>query len=322
MSEQIPMDFQELTLSAGDSHARTFPWLEIVKGWLESRAAYGGSFLGWSGKYGRLGSLSKMSLVSYLRMRVRTLTSSSQVLPNVGMVWRGACWTANISEYPSDGVESSLSDVLQPHAPRKYCLSPKAAMGILRRSEKRGRKFPEHLAAALIAVAGEMTLTEPELSFQCKPAHCSADREMTGETNHPKTYIVNARQDPIVGKQPLDCDGNSLAIAIRTAQISSNGWGIGTDGKAYTLDKSEGQAVVFPTILASRAGTARPGGPRLASEHEYCVVSSTPDPNRMREASGVSRRVDTPDGPRYAALGDAVTVPVIEWIGRRILRFA
>ena len=28
---------------------------------------------------------------------------------------------------------------------------------------------------------------------------------------------------------------------------------------------------------------------------------------------------EPPDSPKYAALGDAVTVPVIEWIGRRIL---
>jgi DNA (cytosine-5)-methyltransferase 1 len=31
---------------------------------------------------------------------------------------------------------------------------------------------------------------------------------------------------------------------------------------------------------------------------------------------------EPPDSPRYAALGDAVTVPVAEWIGRRILEAA
>ena len=51
------------------------------------------------------------------------------------------------------------------------------------------------------------------------------------------------------------------------------------------------------------------------------VVSPAPDAGGVREAPGVSGRLDpaTPDGPRYAALGDAVTVPVIEWLGRRIL---
>lgn len=30
---------------------------------------------------------------------------------------------------------------------------------------------------------------------------------------------------------------------------------------------------------------------------------------------------DTPDSRRYAAIGDAVTVPVAQWIGERLLRF-
>ncbi len=33
---------------------------------------------------------------------------------------------------------------------------------------------------------------------------------------------------------------------------------------------------------------------------------------------GVSAPNPKPDGPRYAACGDAVTVPVAEWIGRRL----
>lgn len=79
--------------------------------------------------------------------------------------------------------------------------------------------------------------------------------------------------------------------------------------------------VVSPPLLGSGAGTERTA--RAGSEADYCVVCSSPDPDRMREVAGVPGRVDaTPDGPRYAALGDAVTVPVIEWIGRRILAVA
>jgi hypothetical protein len=41
--------------------------------------------------------------------------------------------------------------------PAKYSLSARAASGILRRAEKRGRVLPEHLAAALESVAGLRT---------------------------------------------------------------------------------------------------------------------------------------------------------------------
>jgi DNA (cytosine-5)-methyltransferase 1 len=39
---------------------------------------------------------------------------------------------------------------------------------------------------------------------------------------------------------------NGHVIAVRTANTSSNGCGINEDGTAYTLDRAQGQAVVFP----------------------------------------------------------------------------
>ena len=117
--------------------------------------------------------------------------------------------------------------------------------------------------------------------------------------------IVNARQDPIVGLQPLDGNGRSLAVARVAGTVRE------TSGKS--------------------TGSSRPIPGNL-------VVSAETDPNRVREASGIPGRLDSdldddtretieywdaelsgPDGPRYAALGDAVTVPVAEWLGRRIL---
>ena len=61
----------------------------------------------------------------------------------------GACWTPNTGECPKDAKESSLSAILQADAPEKYCLSPKACQGILRRAEKRGKELPQVLKAAL-----------------------------------------------------------------------------------------------------------------------------------------------------------------------------
>jgi hypothetical protein len=72
----------------------------------------------------------------------------------------GEVWTANGSEWPNDGDVCSLSEVLEPSVPPKYSLSPMACQGILRRAEKRGKKLPEHLEAALVAVAGRPTPTE------------------------------------------------------------------------------------------------------------------------------------------------------------------
>ena len=113
------------------------------------------------------------------------------------------------------------------------------------------------------------------------------------------TYIVNARQDPIVGKQPLDSNGYSLAIAY---------------GPTNRQDGREWHKLERARTLTKKAGTNGGGTSGV-------VVSASPDADRVRKATGLSAGLGaTPDGPRYAALGDAVTVPVVEWIGRRILK--
>ncbi len=77
------------------------------------------------------------------------------------MVWRGEFLTADTSESPSGAVASTLSDVLESQlVPERYYLSARAAAGILRRAERRGKRLPPRLEQALRAVAGtEATLT-------------------------------------------------------------------------------------------------------------------------------------------------------------------
>jgi hypothetical protein len=69
--------------------------------------------------------------------------------------------TLNFSEYPSEGVAPSLSDVLETgELLRRFYLSGRACRGILRRAEKRGKTLPPLLAHALKAVAdSEQTST-------------------------------------------------------------------------------------------------------------------------------------------------------------------
>jgi hypothetical protein len=51
----------------------------------------------------------------------------------------------------------TLADVLEPNAPARYSLSARAATGILRRAEKRGRELPEALAMALRELSSRNT---------------------------------------------------------------------------------------------------------------------------------------------------------------------
>jgi hypothetical protein len=72
--------------------------------------------------------------------------------PSSGMGWPGESWTLDTSECPNVAVESSLSDILEPEVPSRFYLSSKAARGILRRAEKRGKTLPMHLRTALETV--------------------------------------------------------------------------------------------------------------------------------------------------------------------------
>ena len=72
---------------------------------------------------------------------------------SAGMGFRGACSTAAISAWPNAAKECFLSDVLEPHVPLRFFLSPRTAAGILRRAEKRGRILPSRLQQALTTLA-------------------------------------------------------------------------------------------------------------------------------------------------------------------------
>lgn len=70
----------------------------------------------------------------------------------------GACLTLKTSESHSDAVACSLSQVLEPWRDEllKFCLSQKAASGILRRAANRGRTLPPRLVSALEHLANRL----------------------------------------------------------------------------------------------------------------------------------------------------------------------
>ena len=118
------------------------------------------------------------------------------------------------------------------------------------------------------------------------------------------------------------------------------GIGIREGGPCYTLSKTERHGVAY-------ALRSDPGG--IGQGHNANYVSAPADPDGVRNPPGIPEGLDDPsnpdgpgcpecggyhgpgecwpllpkglDSPRYQALGDALSVPVAEWIGRRIVRF-
>ena len=171
-------------------------------------------------------------------------------------------------------------------------------------------------------------------------------REGYRQDESAETLVVHGRQDPIVSRGislPLE-HGGPPVVAGTVTKDSSTGRSYGSNpipgnlvygpsnyaggrdwhelqqARSVNGDQSNGGGsgiVVAPTLSASGGGTRHTGGQK--AEPGFYVVGTEADADGVRAPTGVPGRLDTPDGPRYAALGDAVTVPVIEWIGRRLM---
>ena len=79
--------------------------------------------------------------------------------------WRGGSSMLNTGPAPPSGdAGCSLSRILQDNPPRKYYLTRRACLGILRRAKERGRPLPPQLHAALLVQAGLASQDESGLT--------------------------------------------------------------------------------------------------------------------------------------------------------------
>ena len=146
----------QLTLFVEDSRVRMYQLPDAARDWLESEAGFGSSSIAFSQNLNRDGLLSKTSPACYPATEGKTLPSSFAGWSSAGMASPGGYLTLSISDCPSAAVVCSLSEVLETDVPRRYFLSARAARGILRRAEKRGREMPTVLRAALQQAAESM----------------------------------------------------------------------------------------------------------------------------------------------------------------------
>lgn len=140
-----------------------------------------------------------------------------------------------------------------------------------------------------------------------------------------------------------------VAYGIRTANTSSNGWGV-QEEVMHTLDCAQGVAVAQPVVHAIQAGALRvnpasgPDGVGVQADHAYTLearaeVQAVQSDTKVRRLTPTEAEKlqgfepgytaipwrkkpasECPDGPRYRALGNSWAVPCARWIGQRIQR--
>ena len=310
---------ETLTFSLADSHVRTYQWLAPALAWLEGGAASGLPSAELLRCFDHLLLSLKMSPACCPAKKDGTSTPCSTAWRGSGMAWRGGRLTVNTSAWPSDASVCSLSEVLEPCVSPKYFLSPKACAGILLRAEKRGKELPHALGAALRAVAtsqetkssapsapGPMAEvdSEPTLSLGGGlSAHSPADRWGGRYDKQPLT-ISTLNSSMSKDKNGQDTGGAPPAIAFQT-RIARNGRGnMGDKVNALQAQSGRtGKGDAAPCV-------AQPTGVRRLTPTECERLQGFPD----------GWTVGFSDSARYRMLGNAVSVPVAEWIGRRIVK--
>ncbi len=156
---------------------------------------------------------------------------------------------------------------------------------------------------------------------------------ITGDVTHTlKAEGFDASEDGTGRGQPI-----VPTYAVRTAQTSSNGWGV-NDSTAYTLDQAQGQAVAtaiaFTTEQTPKSNDdcaltltkqSPTGGGQIQSVM-YGMAVRRLTPVECERLQGFPdnwtlvpvRGKPAADGPRYKALGNSMAVNCMRWIGRRI----
>jgi len=152
-------------------------------------------------------------------------------------------------------------------------------------------------------------VTAPTLTAANDPSRSPQSSEVTQQIE----AVIRARTAFALRRDP-DGVGNVHNTNFVTHALTGEGHDASEDGTG------RGTPLVAHALCAHQVKGGDPttdnyvarSGVRRLTPVECCRLQGFPD-------DWLGTPNEPPDSPRYAALGDAVTVPVIEWIGRQLL---
>lgn len=173
--------------------------------------------------------------------------------------WRGGSSTLNTGPAPlsADGA-STLSQILEDSPHRKYYLTRKACLGILRRSEQRGKPLPPQLKLALMMQAGLIPcgiFPAPPLAFHINQREETIDLGgvagalMATSNMQMQTFITE--QECGMSRETPETDMRSFRKGMGMIAGFSAGAGASAGSIAYSEH-------VSPTLKGSPGGNSMP----------------------------------------------------------------
>lgn len=183
----------------------------------------------------------------------------------------GGAWMLNTGVSPREEKESSLSQILQADPPRKYYLSPKACLGILRRAYERGKELPPKLKRALqiqagvIAPDGQPTTLESYHINQRDEGidlHGKSGALMATTNMQMQTFVTQAEEDAPIAfaanqrDEVRDLHDVAGALAsqpgMKQQTFIAAGFSAGQGSKAGGIGYQE---EIAPTLKGAESGT-------------------------------------------------------------------
>ncbi len=238
--------------------------------------------------------------------------------------WLGESWTLNTGASPREGRACSLSQILEDSPPRKYYLSRKACLGILRRARERGKPLPPQLEAALKAQAGLTVYLMPLPNAGDVTAFAANQRDEVRDL-HDVAGALSAqpgmKQQTFVADclNPWDAQQARVFTPEGTAPTLAGADGRGgrnPGGVVFTAGFCAGASAsagnigyheeLAPTLKASSSGNMMPsvllGGPARAQRSGSCGE---------RRSSEMSELPPQGGSEGYGACGDAMMPSVL-----------
>ena len=216
------------------------------------------------------------------------------------------------------------------------------------------RSWPAEVSSTLDTTFGtKQGLEDQHVNAGC-PLFVLASTVQTLRTRRPGEGGMSGDDEhlvPVISPALNTCSGSHhapdtkayvvkpITYGIRTANTSSNGWGI-QEEVTHTLDCAQGVAVAQPMVLMDQGGSVMNvehdmvGTLRRETHgHEPAIIQ--PPSMAVRRLTPVEcerlqgfpdnytnipwrKKDESPDGPRYKALGNSWAVPNVRWIGQRI----
>ena len=199
------MKSQRQTFGAGASPAKTSALQESGQDSQASAAALPSPSLTLLSSESLGGSCLKMYQGSSIPMGGLTLAGSSVKWSAWGIASAGGCLMPATGVLPSGAGESlslpleiPLLAVLEPIAPQRFCLSAKAAAGILARAQRKGKRLPAALQEALQLVAADF---KPQAALVRRLSPLECERLM----GWPDGWTLSAGWIPLGRKRTVNC---------------------------------------------------------------------------------------------------------------------